>query len=259
MAAIPLLLAAWPVACNAAPAPREARQRDYAETIRGSGVEFDMVWIPEGRFWIGRTEVTWEAYLAYCDFEGTGKVPPGVDAVTKPSKPQQDVHPFDRDWGTGQRPAVGMSWNAAKKFCRWLSLNTGRTYRLPSEQEWVLACGSEPLVPIDDYAWHFGNSGQKTQVVGRKKPNRHGLYDMLGNLWEYCRDPYAADQPERAVLRGGAWSTHADELTPQARLGFDDDWILDDPNVPPGVWWVPHGDHLGFRVLRPLETEPRRH
>jgi hypothetical protein len=72
---------------------------------------------------------------------------------------------------------------------------------------------------------------------------------MLGNLWEYCMGPFAPDQPGRAVLRGGSWETPEAGITPQSRLGFDDDWVLADPNVPAGVWWVPDGNHLGFRVL----------
>jgi formylglycine-generating enzyme required for sulfatase activity len=231
---------------------------NYVETIRGTDVRFDMVWIPEGRFWIGRTEVTWDEYLQYCDFEETGKAPPGVDAVSKPSPTQQDVHPLDRDWGMGKRPAVGMSKNAATKYCQWLSLNTGNRYRLPTEAEWELACGKERPTPLDDHAWHYDNSEHMTHEVGEKKPNRNGLCDMLGNLWEYCLDAYSEEEPERAVLRGGSWSEMPDEIAPQSRLGFDDDWILDDPNVPPGVWWVPHGENLGFRVLRLLPEDGRK-
>ena len=88
-----------------------------------------------------------------------------------------------------------------------------------------------------------------THEVGQKQPNGRGLHDMLGNLWEYCSDPYSPAEPERAVLRGGSWSEPAAKTSPRSRLGFEDDWILADPNVPAGVWWVPDGDHLGFRVV----------
>ncbi|MFQ5507476.1 MAG: formylglycine-generating enzyme family protein [Planctomycetota bacterium] len=250
-----LLLLPGVLGCKTAPRspPGKHRpERDYVEEIRGSKVRFRMRWIPGGGFWIGETEVTWDEYLLYCDFEETGRVPPGADAVSKPSKPQEDVSPFDRDWGTGRRPAVGMSWNAAKRYCQWLSLNTGRLYRLPTEREWALACEGAGR-PLGDYAWYKDNSDYQTHEVGLKQPNVHGLHDMLGNLWEYCRDPYDASEPDLAVLRGGAWSTPASELGVGSRLRFDRDWVLDDPNEPPGVWWVPDGDHLGFRVLRPRE------
>ncbi|MAE75254.1 MAG: hypothetical protein CMJ85_00050 [Planctomycetes bacterium] len=234
--------------------PGDARQ-DYRDKIVASAVGFDMVWVPEGRFWIARTEVTWDAYLLYCDFDETGRVPPGVDAVAKPSKPLEDSHPFDREWGTGERPAVGMSRNGARKFCRWLTLNTGHTYRLPTEAEWELACGPAPVGNIGDYAWHMGNAEWMTHEVGSKKPNARGLHDMLGNLWEYCEGAFSAQELDRAVLRGGAWSSQPGDISPASRLGFDDDWILDDPNVPSGVWWVPHGEHLGFRVVRPAREQ----
>ena len=74
---------------------------------------------------------------------------------------------------------------------------------------------------------------------------------MLGNLWEYCANPWDPSEPDRAVLRGGAWKDPAATVSPMSRLRFDNDWILADPNVPAGIWWVPDGDHLGFRVLRP--------
>ncbi len=67
-------------------APRGV-QGSYTQSIRGTGVAFEMVWIPEGGFWIGRTEVTWDEYLKYCDFGERETVPPGVDAVSRPSKP----------------------------------------------------------------------------------------------------------------------------------------------------------------------------
>ncbi len=221
----------------------------FTETIRGANVKFDMVWIEKGGFWIGKYEVTWDEYLLYCDFEDDNRVPPGVDGVTKPSKPLDDVSPYDRDWGLGRRPAVGMSLNAAEKYCEWLSINTGRRFRLPTEAEWELACGPRPTGVLTDHAWLQPNSDEMTQEVGRKQPNTAGLHDMLGNLWEYCGNPFSAKEPDRAVLRGGSWDSLPEDLSPGSRLGFEDDWVLADPNVPRGVWWVPDGNHLGFRIL----------
>jgi formylglycine-generating enzyme required for sulfatase activity len=229
------------------PAP-PASPANYVETIRGTAVTFDMVWIPEGGFWVGRTEVTWDAYLPYCDFDRAG-VPPGADAVTKPSEPLEVV-PYDYGWGVGRRPAVGMSRNAAEHFCRWLSRNTDRVYRLPTEAEWELACGPAPAGPVTDVAWCEENSGGRTREVGRKRAGPYGLHDMLGNLWEYCADPWDPAEPDRAVLRGGSWKDPAATIDATRRLRFDDDWVLADPNVPPGVWWVPDGAVLGFRVVR---------
>ena len=220
------------------------------ETIEGSGIQFDMVWIEAGEFWIGRTEVTWDEFLLYCDFEETEKIHPGADAVSKPSKPLSWT-PYDHDWGTENRPAIGMSWNSSKKYCQWLSLNSKKQYRLPTEDEWQLACGTMPPGPLPEHAWFAENSNQQTQPIRSKEANEFGLYDMLGNAWEYCQNPYSDADPEQAVLRGGGWSAAEETVSNTYRLPFNDDWTLDDPNFPPGVWWIPEGAHLGFRVLRP--------
>jgi len=216
-------------------------------TIGEGGPAFELVRVPEGGFWLGRAEVTWDEYLLYCNFDNSA--PQGVDAVARPSKPL-DTHPYDRRWGLGRRPAVGMSWTAARGYCEWLAARTGRPFRLPTEAEWELACAAPPG-PLDAHAWHAGNSGGRTQEVGKRLPDARGFHDLLGNLWEYCANPADPAQPEVAVLRGGSWRDPASALSPAARLVFDEDWVLRDPNFPPGVWWVPEGDHLGFRVLLP--------
>ena len=231
--------------------------KNYVETIPGSDVTFEMIWIPEGNFWIGKTEVTWDEYLRYCNFDHKDTLPEGVDAVTRPSRPLE-TFPYDREWGVGRRPAVGMSWNAAKGYCRWLSLKTGKTYRLPHESEWKVACGPRPDRPLDEIAWYDENSDDKTQEVAQKQPNQYGLYDMLGNLWEYCLDPFDPKEPEWAVLKGGAWADFDEDATPDSRLKFDEFWNMMDSNVPPGVWWVPDGDHLGFRVFRAADPDPSK-
>lgn len=245
------LLAACGDASKTAPDDAAAPEpKSYTERIRGTDVTFEMVWVPHAKLWVGRTEVTWDEYLLFCDFEEEGKAPPNIDATTRPSKPQDDVAPFDRDWGTGQRPAVGMSRNAASKYCAWLSQNTGNPYRLPTEAEWESFCGGAPADPVADYAWCRENSQLRTQEVGQKKPNVHGLHDVLGNLWEYCSDPLSKEEPELAVMRGGSWKEPGSQHGQKSRLGFDEAWLLPDPNVPPGVWWVPDAPHVGFRLVR---------
>jgi formylglycine-generating enzyme required for sulfatase activity len=240
-----LVLILSQVGCSYGAAPMAV---DYVDRIPGTMVEFEMVWIPEGGFWIGRTEVTWNEYLVYCQFDRKGTAPPGVDAVARPSKPL-DVFPYHRDWGAGARPAVGMSWSAARQYCEWLSMSTGKTYRLPTEDEWTVACGPD-VEDMTAYAWCAENSQNMTQETGTRKPNAQGVHDMFGNLWEYCENPYDPADPGRAVLRGGSWRDRGEDITRAARLRFDNDWTLEDPNVPPGLWWVPDGDHLGFRILR---------
>jgi formylglycine-generating enzyme required for sulfatase activity len=244
---VTLLSAGLLAGCKSPAAVSGDVRTSYTQTVPGSTAQFEMIWVQEGGFWIGRTEVTWDEYLTYCDFQENRT--DGVDAVARPSKPLE-VRAFDRHWGLGQRPAVGVSWNAARKYCQWLSAATGQRYRLPSETQWELACGSAPGVQLEEAAWYDGNSGGMTHEVGLKQANEHGLCDVLGNLWEYCSNPYDPGDPETPVLRGGSWKDPADVVTPQSRLRFDHDWTLDDPTFPPGMWWIPDGDHLGFRLLR---------
>jgi len=126
-----------------------------------------------------------------------------------------------------QNPAENVSWNDAVEFCRKLSEKTGKKVRLPTEAEWEYACRAgtktrfgfgDDDTDLRDYAWYQANSESKTHPVGQKKPNAWGLYDMHGNVCEWCSD-YHADSYANAknedpqgpgsgshrVLRGGSW------------------------------------------------------
>ena len=110
------------------------------------------------------------------------------------------------------KPVEDVSWENAISFCHKLSESpdekaAGREYRLPKEAEWEYACratsssaycfGDSPE-SLDEYAWSSENSRSKTQQVGQKKPNRRGLYDMHGNVLEWCMDSYS-DYPSAAT------------------------------------------------------------
>jgi formylglycine-generating enzyme required for sulfatase activity len=109
-------------------------------------------------------------------------------------------------------PVESVSWDDAKEFCRKLSQITGKEYRLPSESEWEYACRAgttgDYVGNWDAMAWYHKydskNSGNKTHPVGQKQPNSFGLYDILGNVPEWCADYYHSSYVG-APTDGSAW------------------------------------------------------
>ena len=129
-----------------------------------------------------------------------------------------------------QNPVENVSWNDCQEFVSRLNSLTGRTFRLPTEAEWEYAArgGNQSLHykysgsnNIDEVAWYYNNSGSTTHEVGTKSPNELGIYDMSGNVYEWCSDWYggysagAQTNPQGPssgsyrVLRGGSWSNNA--------------------------------------------------
>jgi len=184
-------------------------------------------------FYLGIHEVTRGQFSAFIketkyqtDAEKDGKGGYGFDAEGDWGQdPKYNWRTFGRSQ-TDSDPVVNVSWSDAISFCDWLSRKHGKQYRLPTEAEWEYGCraGSTTefcfggdLESLGDYAWHDGNSGNTTPAVGRKRPNAWGLYDMHGNVFEWCAD-WAGSYPEGAVTdpvgapegsdrvtRGGCW------------------------------------------------------
>ncbi|ADG66751.1 protein of unknown function DUF323 [Planctopirus limnophila DSM 3776] len=238
-------------------------------------------------FWMGATEVTWDEYdiwsynLDIQRRQFTGEAPTArdkvADLVARPTKPYTDM-----TFGMGQKgyPAICMTQHAAKKYCEWLSAKTGHYYRLPTEAEWEYACRAGTTTPysfgddvskLGDYAWYFENSSEKYQQVGQKKPNPWGLFDMHGNVSEWCIDKYdpefyatfkkgeipvnpvnipITEYPR--VARGGSWDDDPEVLRSASRIPSSDEWKIQDPNLPKSVWYMTDALQVGFRVVRPL-------
>ncbi len=112
--------------------------------------------------------------------------------------------------GKNQLPVERVSWDDAVEFCQRLSKQTGNKYRLPSEAEWEYACRARTTTPfhfgekITDKLANYGKTMMKTTSVGKFPPNAFGLYDMHGNVWEWCQDNWHNNY-ESAPKDGSAW------------------------------------------------------
>ena len=212
---------------------RVATKASYSNgTLTVNGIKYSMVWVEGGTFRMGATSeqgsdaesdekpvhsVTLSGY-----YIGKTEVTQALWKVVMGSNPSSCKG--------DNLPVEQVSWNDCQKFIRKLNSLTGQNFRLPTEAEWEFACrggnnsrgykysGSNY---IDNVAWYDGNSGDKTHPVGTKAPNELGIYDMTGNVWEWCADWYgdyssgAQTNPKGPydgscrVNRGGGWGSLA--------------------------------------------------
>jgi len=211
---------AVPAKPDSAPATEPAKELTLD---LGGGATMKMVLIPAGKFMMGEGNDQHEVTISKPFYMGVMEVTQTqYEAVmgTNPSHFKGATNPVEQ-----------VSWNDATEFCKKLSEMTRQTFLMPTEAEWEYACraGSKTRFcfgdaeeGLGDYAWYRDNSGRTTHPVGQKKPNSWGLYDMHGNVWEWCADVYG-DYPKEAVtvprgpasvaarvLRGGAWSNTPD-------------------------------------------------
>jgi formylglycine-generating enzyme required for sulfatase activity len=190
-------------------------------------------------FYIGKTEVTVAQYRSYCNATG----------VSMPEEPSLG-------WNSND-PIVRVSWNDAINYCDWLSEKLDKNITLPTEAQWEFAARGGNKSKGYKYAagrsmatagWYADNSGNKAHAVAQKKANELGLYDMSGNVWEWCLDWYKSDyyatsptkNPKNTarsgsrVLRGGSWINKASYCRVANRYSSEPD----DRN-----------DSYGFRVV----------
>lgn len=232
-----------------------------ALTLDLGGVKMAFVEIPAGQFMMGSPETE----IGRRENEGTQR------AVQVPNSfylGQYEV--TEAQWNAvmpdnpsrykgNDLPVHWVSAADAQTFCQRLTARLGRQVRLPTEAEWEYACraGTTTAYPFGEasdnlarHAWYDGHSRRSPNPVGGKEPNAWGLYDMLGNVWEWCADAYqpgyagaptdgtarqaASDDDYRRVLRGGSWFDKAEDLRSASRMGR-----------PAGMRSI----YIGFRVV----------
>jgi len=206
------------------------RKKGKAEYIRenlGNGVSLDLVRIPAGKFTMGSNESGDEKPIHEATLKefwmGKYTITNAQWNVVMGTNPSEG---YDVKFQGENQPVVGVSWDDAKAFCKKASEKTGKSIRLPSETEWEYACRAGTTNPF-----HFGetitselvnyNNHQKTISVDSFSPNAWGLYQMHGNVWEWCEDvwhanykgipqdgsPWLKDGEQNIhSVRGGSWS-----------------------------------------------------
>ena len=225
-------------------------------------------------FYLGKTEVTVAQFKAFIDATGykTEAEKTGNSNSYKDGRWRfvngltwmSDVKGAKITEVTLNHPVIHVSWNDANAFCEWLSKNTQKKYRLPTEAEWEYAgraigapavkTDGQPFPQgskIDNFAWYEENSNDATHPVGSKIPNSLGLYDMSGNVSEWCFDSFNAeyyatspsvnpkgdtDGTDKAY-RGGSWKDDANQCRVTCRNSYTPEYT---------------SNNLGFRVALEL-------
>ncbi|MDQ7012659.1 MAG: SUMF1/EgtB/PvdO family nonheme iron enzyme [Planctomycetota bacterium] len=219
-------------------------------------IELVPVEMPDGTtLLVTRREIAWPLYDTYV--HGLDQENPAmpddagmVGGVTRPTKPYINM---DRGWGHTNYPAMGMSHLAAQEFCTWLGHKTGRTFRLPTEAEWEAIAEQSGTTPdnLDARAWHLGNTDDTTRPRATKDADDLGLYDLLGNVGEWCTTDPHADPAVRsgAVARGGSYMDEPELLSPKARQRPHRSWNSTDPQIPKSIWWLADCTWVGIRPV----------
>jgi formylglycine-generating enzyme required for sulfatase activity len=219
---------------------------------RASGLEF--AWIPAGEFDMGSLDGSDDEKPVH-HVRITRGFWMGKYAVTQRDWQQWMGHnPSESD--SGRHPVEKVSWEDAREFLRRLSAQGEGMFRLPSEAEWEYACraGSkgkwcygDDEGRLGEYAWFAGNAGDSPHEVGLKRPSIWGLYDMHGNVREWCEDWYGeypagpVTDPKgpasggHKVVRGGSWYSQAGDTRSAFRYGGTPDF---------------RNYHFGFRCVR---------
>ena len=242
MSLLGLLATGLLVSCGKEEKPIEPDYTAGADyTVTTFGLNMDMVYVEGGSFEMGATAEQWRdadsdeepVRTVTLDSYHIGKyeVTQGQWEAVMGTSLQEQRALSDNDYGIAGEgadyPMYYVSWKDAQEFCKRLSKKTGKKYVLPTEAQWEYAArggekskgykysGSDDIAAV---AWYGGNSGDQTHRVGTKKANELGIYDMSGNVWEWCSDWYGTydesdtDNPQGPVNgsirvhRGGSWN-----------------------------------------------------
>lgn len=207
-----------------------------------NGIPLEMILVPAGVFWMGSTEAEVQKALDAAQKKVSsarwswyaGEIPRhevrissfylGKFTITQEQWRAVMGAKITPRFTGDNLPMEYMSWRDIQKFCKTMLALTGKNFRLPTEAEWEYACRAgttgDYAGNLEEMGWHDDNSGQQIQPVGQLKPNAFGLYDMHGNVWEWCEDWYG-DYPDTEqidprgpetgkmrVLRGGSYYGH---------------------------------------------------
>ncbi|MBN1931273.1 MAG: SUMF1/EgtB/PvdO family nonheme iron enzyme [Desulfobacterales bacterium] len=233
------------------------------EVIQATQGGYELVFVPGGRFLMGSPAMEQGRY----DWEGPqhevtvpdfyiGRYPVTNEEYGRfiqATSYQEPEYWGDRRYNQPRQPVVGVSWHDAKAFAEWAGL------QLPSEAQWEYACRAGTTTPyysgnsetdLERAGWYYRNSGDKLHPVGEKEPNNFGLYDMHGNVWEWCEDHWHSNYKDapidgsawvdrneggNRVLRGGSWGYGAGYCRTASRVRRGPDL---------------RGNDYGFRLVR---------
>ena len=211
-----------------------------------NSLSIDMVKIPNQNYEMGKYPVTIAEYMHFVN-DVKKHYPEWMEEGSKYNIETGSDDYYKEKNFSDNAPIIGISWHDAVAYCKWLSEKTKKVFRLPTEEEWEYAARAGTTTKwsfgnnakeLEKYAWYKENSGGKTHSVGGKEPNPWGLYDVHGNVWEWCEDWF--DEKEwKKVLRGGSWCNVADFTLSTIRDG-------DISNVRDNI--------VGFRFLRTLPS-----
>lgn len=225
----------------------------FVQKIPKTSLSLELVRVPmpgeREPLWFASHEVSWDAYdvFVFALDEQDGET--DADAIVRPSKPYVLA---DYGFGRAGFPVISVSPQGAQAFCTWLSLRTGRRYRLPTEVEWeaaASAAGFDAAGTVlreagQKFAWLADNAQRRTHRLGRRRTDAAGLHDLFGNAAEWCLDAEGAP-----VLKGGSFQTMAAEVSPAWRAVPTPAWKQRDPQIPKSPWWLSDAPFAGFRVV----------